>query len=92
MIPHSCASSTFRFFIKFILSSVKVIFSNLLLLFALNSKEGSWLLLINGVHWEAKYALKSSPFSVKFETTFSLTKIGCLMGIFLLLKNLFKID
>ena len=43
MLFHPCALSTFRFS-----SSVKVIFSILLLV--LNSKVGSWLLLITGVH------------------------------------------
>ena len=46
---HPCALFTFRFFIiKFISSSVKVIFSILLLV--LNLKECSLLLLITGVH------------------------------------------
>ena len=49
MLSHPCALPKFRFFIvKFISSSVNVIFSILLLV--LNSKEGSWLLLITGVH------------------------------------------
>ena len=49
MLSHPCALPVFRFFIiKFISSSVKVIFS--ILLFVLNSKEGSWLLLITGMH------------------------------------------
>ena len=49
MLFHLCALSTFRFFIfNFMSSSVKVIFSILLLV--LNSKVGSWLLLITGVH------------------------------------------
>ena len=44
MLSHPCALPTFIFFvIKFILSSVKVIFSNLL--FGLNSEESNWLLL-----------------------------------------------
>ena len=85
MLFHPCALSTFRFS-----SSVKVIFSILLLV--LNSKVGSWLLLITGVHWEAKYELKSSAFSSKFETNLSPTRIGGIMGIFLLTKNLFQID
>ena len=49
ILSHPCDLCTFRFFIiKFISSSVKVIFSILLLV--LNSKESSWLLLIIGVH------------------------------------------
>ena len=68
----------------------KLFFSILLL--ALISKEGSWPLLITGVHWEAKYELKSSIFSAKFETTLSSARIGGTMGVSLLLKNLFKID
>ena len=91
MLSHPCALSTVRFFvIKFISSPVKVIFSTLLL--ALNSKEGSWLLLITGVHLGAKYELKSSVYSAKFETTLSLTRIDGVMNILLLLKNLFKIN
>ena len=86
MLFHPCALSTFRFFIfNFISSSVKVIFSILLLV--LNFKVGSWLLLITGVHWEAKYELKSSSFSAKFETNLSSARIGGIMGIFLLPKN-----
>ena len=51
MLSHPCALPTFRFFIiKFTSSLVKVIFSILLLV--LNSKEGSWLLLITGIHWK----------------------------------------
>ena len=50
MLFHSYALSTFRFFIiRFISLSVKVIFS-VLFLPVLNSKEGSWLLLVTGVH------------------------------------------
>ena len=91
MLSHPCALSTFRFFIiKFISSSVKVILFILLLF--LNFKEGSWFLLITGVHRKAKYELKSSAFSAKFDTTLSSTRIGGIMGIFILLKNLFKID
>ena len=71
-------------------SSVKVIFSNLL--FILNSKAGNWLLLITGVHWETKYELKSSALSVTLETILSSTRIGGVLGIFLLLKNPFEID
>ena len=57
---------------------------------ALNSREVSWLLLVTGVQREAKYELKRSAFSEKPETTQSLTKIGGIMGNFLLLKNVFK--
>ena len=61
MLSLPCALPTFRFFIvKFVLSSVKVIFSICLLV--LNFKEGWWLLLITGVHWEAKYEFKSSTY------------------------------
>ena len=90
MLSHPYALSTFRFFITRLISpSVKVIFS--ILLPVLNSKEGSRLLLVTGVHLEAKYELKSSAISAKFETALSLTRIGGIMGIFLLLKKL-KID
>ena len=75
MLSHPCALSTFRFLImKFISSSVKVIFSILFLV--LKPKDGSWLLLITGVHCEAKHELKRSAFLAKFETTLSSTRIG----------------
>ena len=91
MLSHSYAFSKFRFFvIRYISSSVKDIFSILLLV--LNSKEVSWLLLVTGVQREAKYEVKRSDFSEEPETTQSLTKIGGIMGNFLLLKNVFKID
>ena len=91
MLSHRCSLSTLRFFIsRFISSSVKVFFSNLL--FILNSKEGNWLLLITGVHWETKYELKSSALLATFETSLSSTRIGGVLGIFLLLKNPFEIN
>ena len=91
MLSHPCALSTLTFFIiKFLSSSVKNIFSDLL--YVLNSKEGNWLLSITGLHWEANYELKSFTSSAKFETLLPSTRIGGLLGIFLLLMNLFKID
>ena len=49
VLSHPYALSLFRFFIiRFISTSVKVIFS--ILLPVLNSKAGSWLLLVTGVH------------------------------------------
>ena len=49
ILSHPCVLSMFRFYIiKFISSSVKVIFSILLLV--LSYKEGSWIFIINGVH------------------------------------------
>ena len=90
MLSYPYALSTFRFFIiRFISSSVKVIFS--ILLFILNSEEGSWLLAVIGVHWETKYKLKNSVFSTKFKATLS-SRIGGIMGIIILLKNLLKTD
>ena len=40
----------------------------------------------------SKYELKSLLFSAKFETALSLTRITDMLAIFLLLKNLFKIN
>ena len=80
MLSHQYALSTFRFFI----------FSNPLLF--LNSKDWSLLLLIGGVHWQAKYELNSSAFSEKFEITSPFTSIYGIFGIFLWFKNWFKID
>ena len=49
VLSHPYALSLFRFFIiRFISTSVKLIFS--ILLPVLNSKAGSWLLLVTGVH------------------------------------------
>ena len=102
MLSHPCTSSTFRFFIiKFISSSVKVMFSKLL--FILNSKEGNRLQLWECIqegnrlfslecidYWSVvkrEIWIKSLAFSVKFETTLPSTKIGGILGIFLLLKK-----
>ena len=59
VLSHPYALSSFRFFIiRFISTSVKVIFS--ILLPVLNSKAGSWLLLVTGVHLYFFYTLQST--------------------------------
>ena len=90
ILSYPCALSTFTLFaIKFISSSVKVFLTFLLVL---NCMEGTRHLLITGAHGEAKHELKSSAFSAKFGTTSPSTRIGGILGIFLLLKNRFKIE
>ena len=45
-----------------------------------------------GVRWEAKNEWNRLAFSLKYDITLSLWKIGEILGIYLLLKNLLRID
>ena len=45
-----------------------------------------------GVHREAKWLLEILAFCLKSDTSSPLTRIGGVIGIFLLLKNVFMID
>ena len=43
-------------------------------------------------HWEAKYLLNKLAFCSKSDTSLPLTRTGGIIGVFLLLENLFMID
>ena len=53
---------------------------------------GNTLKLDTGVHWEAKYELNRSAYSLNPDITLPIWKSGGILGIFLLLKNQLRID
>ena len=54
--------------------------------------SGSLLLFTKGVHWEAKTLLKQLALTLKSDSSLPSVNIGGIIGIFLPLLNVLRID
>ena len=81
-----CALLTFSFLIIFRISSFLMLSANNLLLVLKIFLEGNILLLLIGVHWEAKKSLKRLAFSMKSDTILLFIKRGGIKGPYCLYR------